>query len=292
MPKPRTRTLLNVLRAAEVRPIEFLEVYLDPNATTPDFTFVNDPRNVRWNGRVYVSLAFQAGMVDVNSDGGQSTLQLTADDCDQQFLDQIALYPLAGARVEYLRAFVGRLADTEVAYTIFSGRGKDPQFVVGTMSWEIVSYLDVLDQSLPRRTFQRGCNHTLGGVGCGVDLTDEDYTMTGTAGATSTDRVLVDTVVLTQGAGYWDRGYVEITDATSPYRGVRRPIHRFDDGNNRLHFRYPFPVSLAGLAYKVVIGCKKTKLDCKGRFDNVANYGGFAEIPRKPEIPIGVKGGG
>jgi len=292
MPKKRTRTLLTVLRTDEVRPIEFIEIYLDPDDTTPDFAFVNDPRDVRFNGQVYTSLAFVAGAVDVANDGSQSSLQLTADDCDKQFIEQIQKLPLAGSRVEYRRAFVGRLSTPDVAFTIFSGRGKDPQFVVGTMSWEIVAYIDVLNSELPRRSFQRGCNWRLGGTGCGVDITSADYTMTGTAEAASTDRILQDTTVLTQDSEYWDRGYVEITDATSEYVGVQRPIHRFDDTNSRIYFRYPFPVSLSGLEYKIVIGCKKTKQDCYSRFDNLANYGGFAEIPKKPEIPIGEKGGG
>jgi hypothetical protein len=290
MVRPRTYRTLKILRSSEIRPVEFLAIYLDPNSTgTPDFAFVNQMRDMYWNGIAWTALAWTRGPLEASNDQRQTNVSLGIDDMGKELQAQAQYLNLAGARVEIYRAFVGDLADPDDAYTIFIGKGKDPSFVVGTMSWECIGWLDMIDGVYPRRQLQRGCNYTLGGPGCGVTLSS--FLVTGTAETGSSDELLVGASFLTQtDSEYWAIGYVEITTTTSPMVGVQRPIWKFDPTLDTIRVKYPFPGDITGLAVKVVPGCKKTKDDCFLRYNNSANYGGFAEVPKKPEVPIGKKG--
>lgn len=286
MAKKRSYTLLKLLRGTETRPVEFLLVYLDPSATTADFAYVNQFKKMQFQGVEYAKLAWKRGYVQSATDDSATTMRIHLDDVDAELLARARKVKFSGARVVLKRAFVGNLDTSGVVITVFEGKSKDPTFAQGTMTLDVVGWVDAFDGELPQRKFQRACNYTLGGAGCGVDL--DSYVVTGTAGAGSTVNYIED-ASLSQASDYFDIGYVEITDTDSEMKGVQRGIYKYDTVNKRLYFRYPMQSSPAGLAYKAVPGCKKTAVDCADRYDNELNFGGFKEVPTKPEVPIGKK---
>ena len=285
-------TVRAVLRAGNLRPVEMIEIYMDhtadhsSNSRAPDFAFVAATKPLYWNGVTYTPLSWGRGQKTAAVDRSTDSLSLELDDISQTLGVLVSKMLLSGAKARVVRTFVGSMGVTDAFQVIFLGKGKTPEFNEGRMGWELVSYINVFNTETPRRLLQRACNYQFGDVSCKAVLTSAANTKTGTAGASSSATCLVDAAVLTQAdADYWDVGWVEVT--SGPDTGVRRPILRFDPATDSVYFRYPFPSTLASKTYKIVRGCNKTKVDCDTRHDNLINYGGFAEVPRRPNVPTG-----
>ena len=280
-------TLRQLYRDGELAPVELLEIYLDPTdfSADPDYAFVSQPMPFVFENRLYDPLGWRRGPLSMSDDTAADLLNLAITDMDTRFAQLAQKVQLGGARVEVYQVFAGHLA-SGLKRTIFKGKGKEPSFSQGRMTWEIVSYLHLIDTEVPKRQFSRMCQYRLGDGSCGVALSS--HTQTGNADAGSDALNVIDTTNLTQADDdHWDAGYVEITEDDHALKGVQRPVWRFYPESDRLRMRWPFPSSTAGLDFKVVRGCKKTKDDCEDRFDNLPKYGGFAEVPMARFVPVG-----
>ncbi len=127
-----------------------------------------------------------------------------------------------------------------------------------------------------RARFQRSCRHALYGRGCRLD--PEDFATVGSCTAMSST-VLTVTEAGLQADGYYVGGMLRAPDGTLSYiighTGTTITLQRTSAGlRTALEGGLPFSVTLYP-------GCGHNRDDCKNKFNNLLNYGGFDWIPTK-----------
>lgn len=141
------------------------------------------------------------------------------------------------------------------------------------------------NQAVPRFYFQRGCNHQLYGVGCGVNKTTRQHVTTIAAIDRATRTITLATNPSPAvNADYFRAGYFLHAET-----GLLFPINTTDllgpSGALRLRLGIWNPALTPGDAITANPGCRHTVADCTAKFSNVANFGGFQSIPnRNPTI--------
>lgn len=142
-----------------------------------------------------------------------------------------------------------------------------------------------------RARYQKGCRHALYSPQCGVN--DYDY-------AVSVEIVAQDGFTITvegiadsagdstsdvQGGDYFIGGVVELTD------GSRRAIIGQSGTVLTLISQFDtIDIDSVGASAILYPGCKHNTSDCKNKFDNLNNYGGFPYIPGKNPFANSVNG--
>lgn len=128
----------------------------------------------------------------------------------------------------------------------------------------------------------RLCRHDLGNAfgtsntGCHVDKST--FTATGTVSVVSTQRVSVETS-LTSPDYFFNRGILSWTSGAN--LDTRHEVQSYKHTNGKLVFYLPTPYDIAvGDTFTVEAGCdKRIDGDCKNKFDNIVDHGGFPFIP-------------
>lgn len=143
------------------------------------------------------------------------------------------------------------------------------------------------NRGVPRFYFSRSCNYVLGGPGCRVDL--EDFALESVIAATDpTNRILILADSSPGDAQYFRSGYL-IHQTTGQKLGIAWSDE--EAGTERVILKMHFwsPDLAPGNGVKVYPGCRHTPADCKDKFDNEANFGGFSHIPNRNPVIHGVR---
>lgn len=161
--------------------------------------------------------------------------------------------PVLGA----IRLFVGRVS------TVVPGGGTKAVM-------KVKSEIIVLDQAMPRNSFQTGCQHVLFDAGCSLDK--DDFAVTGLVETGST-ATLINWASAT--AGQYDLG--TITFETGPNIGVSRSVRSSDGTSMTLVSPLEYTPG-AGDQFKTYPGCNLTRERCVF-FANEVNFRGFPYVP-------------
>ena len=124
--------------------------------------------------------------------------------------------------------------------------------------------------------FQRSCNHDLYGPHCGADITENtvDASIASITGNGAVVTVSASSLTAAQQVtGYFNGGTLIHIDSSQS-----RTIKSHDGVNFQLD--YPLP-STTTRGCRVTRGCNHQPTDCKEKFDNLSNFGGFALVPTK-----------
>lgn len=142
---------------------------------------------------------------------------------------------------------------------------------------KVKSYLSLLNQPMPRNSWQSSCLHTLFDAGCG--LSRAAYQLTGSVESGST----VSTINWSGATpGYYWQGTVQFI--SGPNTGLTRTI-KLSTGSQLL-FHLPLPEApLSGDAFYAWPGCDKTFSTCQSRFKNTAHNRSYPYIP-SPTIAL------
>lgn len=126
-------------------------------------------------------------------------------------------------------------------------------------------------RTIPRYTYQASCGHVLYGPGC--DVNPDSFDHIGTVTAVSGNDI---TLSGASGAGLdFVGGYCRPLTATD-FRLI------IAQSGNVLTLLLPFEVSVLNTSVQAFAGCDHVlKSDCALVFNNVANYGGFAFVPKR-----------
>jgi uncharacterized phage protein (TIGR02218 family) len=128
-----------------------------------------------------------------------------------------------------------------------------------------------------RARYQRSCRHALYHRGCNLD--PEDFAVAATLDAI-TGTLFTVPEVADHVAGYFRGGMVRAGDGPLAYIadqiGTQLSIQRVPPA-----FTDQFATEGAGTAITLYPGCDHARMTCKGKFNNVLNYGGFDWIPQK-----------
>lgn len=114
-----------------------------------------------------------------------------------------------------------------------------------------------------------------GGVSpCGIDLTS--WTVTGTVLSVASNREITDPT-RTEAADWFTGAKLTFTSGLN--NGLSMEVKDSSLAVIKLHLPMPFTIA-AGDTYSVHAGCtKRFEEDCKGKFNNAVNYGGFHLLP-------------
>lgn len=139
-------------------------------------------------------------------------------------------------------------------------------------------------QALQQNTtwiFQEGCRWRLGDARCTVNLAAYTFTATVTVVAGSAQ---LTAPALTQAVDYFGEGFVHcLTGANAGYPDHKVKSHAV--GGVLTLSESPIYAVLPGDTFAVTAGCRRRWAeDCKGKFNNLPNYGGEKDKPTRDEL--------
>lgn len=151
----------------------------------------------------------------------------------------------------------------------------DDRFVI-----EEMVLIDALNQSVGS-SYNAGCQKTFGNstgpliTRCNVNLAA--ITVTGTLTGV-TDRLICRDSARAEAANYFAYGLLSFTTgANAGLKAIQVKRHEAD-GTLELFEAMPYAMAI-GDAYSLIPGCRKRLEDCRDKWSNVINFGGFPRIP-------------
>lgn len=217
---------------------------------------------------VYAGVTYKSGFVD--HDGIQATEELAKQSLrirlrnDADIIqDFIAGVPIVNIVVSVFRYIYG----VNEFRLLWSGRVVSVVFGADGIS-EIAceSIYTSLQRTGLRAHYQRICRHNLYGLGCGANR--EAYTFEDSVKTVSGAAVTTAQSARTDGA--YICGMLRFGVA---YRLI------VDHSGGKFILSGPLKDLKAGSAVSVTYGCQHTMADCKNRFNNTLNFGGFPYLP-------------
>lgn len=216
-----------------------------------------------------------------NPSGGRLEVDLPAsNDFVKDFRD---IAPGQRATLTLTRLHRADLGGSEDRVTIFKGTVRTISYLEDgrRAKIQVLPLTAAYSRRVPRRTYQGLCNHMLYDSLCTLDPDDPSFRFDGTVSAVSGSTITV------PGAGahnaladFFEAGFVEFQD------DFRQVIAQSGD---TLTLLAPFRDSPAGGAVVVRAGCKhRFVTDCRDKFSNEDNFGGFPYVPKKNPYATGL----
>lgn len=147
----------------------------------------------------------------------------------------------------------------------------------GRYTAELMMIVDALNQNVGA-TYTASCPKAFGGqeyAGCGVAL--GPLTVTGTLTHVTSNSVFRDST-RAEAADYFGEGTIAFTSgANAGTKAIEIKTHAAD-GTITTHAAFPYTVAV-GDAYTLIPGCRKRQQDCRDKWSNIANFGGFSFVP-------------
>lgn len=142
---------------------------------------------------------------------------------------------------------------------------------------EMMALIDALGQSVGR-TYAPACDKVFGGqeyAGCKVDLAP--ITVTGSISSVTNNFTFRDDT-RAESADYFGAGIIRFT--SGPNAGLpQKEIKRHDaDGTVEIFEPFHYAISV-GDEYEMVPGCRKRLEDCRDKWANILNFGGYSFVP-------------
>ena len=166
---------------------------------------------------------------------------------------------------------------------IFKGTVQSVSFPRDGYTAEVIvrSIESAKNQNLPRVTYMGMCNHSLYDGGCKVDPGLFNITGPVTAGGATTEITV--TGANAKPDGYWTGGYVTPLSGLPDFRFIVKHV------GNVLTLLLPFASDASGATVQVFAGCDHVLTgDCKTKFENALEFGGFAFVPNKNPFSSGL----
>lgn len=142
---------------------------------------------------------------------------------------------------------------------------------------EMMMAVDALNQSTGN-TYTASCQKVFGGsgyAGCGVAL--GPITVSGTITHVTSNSVFRDSA-RAEAADYFGEGSIAFTSgANAGLQPLEVKTHAAD-GTLTMHLACHYPVAV-GDSYTLIPGCRKRQADCRDKWSNIANFGGFSFVP-------------
>ena len=153
---------------------------------------------------------------------------------------------------------------------------------IGNLDWDrshikvtLVAPTKVLNQKLPRNTFQATCLHTLYDTHCTVNKGAK--TVSGVVASGSTTNLVNSN--RTEADNYFNLGVITFTSGVNS--GLQRSVDAYTNANGQFSIPFPLPAApQAGDTFSAYPGCNKLYGgDCLGKFNNQPNFKATPFIP-------------
>jgi len=155
---------------------------------------------------------------------------------------------------------------------------------IKTGRFDFVAELRGMTQPLQQvigRVYAPGCDAALGDTRCGVVL--GNFTVTGNVTSSTSSRVFTDSA-RTENAAYFEGGLVTWTGGANA--NYRMEVKTFANGIVTMQQAMPNTISI-GDTYSMSAGCDKIRTTCVSKFNNVANFRGFPDLPGRDAMISG-----
>lgn len=260
------------------KPIHFIDLYLDEPYSSPSHHYCVNNKDIVFAGVTYTAIAAKRGSIVSEESTILQDLEVSLDNIDLEFRQQIASGKFRDKRVVIFIGFQGFFNDGNNKIILFDGEidnaSGDDEFLVLSIAARFP-----FEREYPRRIYQSGCNWTFGDENCGISL--EDYRDTYTIQSLSTQNNLI-VGSTNHDDNYFYPGYAQIT--SGPMLGEVKPI--LTSTSDTIYLRLPLSeVPSIGTTFIAQKLCEKNPVACKDIFDNYdLNYGGFPFVPRQPKL--------
>lgn len=149
---------------------------------------------------------------------------------------------------------------------------KDDRYVA-----QLMMAIDTLNQSTGK-SYSASCQKAFGGTeyaGCGVAL--GPITVTGTITSVTSGTIFMDSA-RTEPADWFGAGTIAFTSGANAGLKPLEIKNYAADGTIETFEPFHYAVSV-GDAYTMIPGCRKRQADCRDKWSNIVNFGGFSFIP-------------
>jgi hypothetical protein len=280
-------------------PIEIWDIHLGSvnsiDASTLFFVVTN--KNIRFfsyvdgTPRVYVGVGISRSPIARHIDSKIDSLDIALENVDRTFSQFFNDIDLRGKRVVIRKVFADYLnkasdPDGDNFVVMFDGIIDTPTLNQSRLQSQVRNtFFNSLAFSVPRRTYQGMCNYKFGNSGdCAAHLTQQQLfnTQTGQTIDAVPSQTHFKDVARTEGASgdYWAPGIITMEAGTPGNIGLkRRIVQSTATGDIFLESNFPYSVQ-PGDMYTIQRDCAHTlNKDCRDRFQNNSEYGGFITIP-------------
>lgn len=281
------------------QPLELWDIHLGSttsiDANTLFFAVTN--KNVKFfsfvggQSQVYIGLGISRSPITRHIDSKIDSLEISLENVDRTFSQYFNDIDLRGKRVIIRKVFADYLntaadADGDNFIVMFDGIIDTPTLTQSRLQAQVRNnFFNSLAFDVPRRTYQGMCNWKFGNTGdCAGHLTQQQLfnTQLGqTVDAMPSQTHIVDGARSEGGSGdYWAPGIITMTAGTAGNIGLkRRIVQSTHSGDIFLESNFPYSVQ-PGDVYTIQRDCGHTlDKDCRDRFLNNSEYGGFITIP-------------
>lgn len=280
------------------KPIEIWDVHLGSttavDANTLFFAVTN--QNIRFysfvdgSPRVFQGLGINRSPIARHMDSKIDSVEVSLENVDRTFSQYFLDIDLRGKRVVVRKIFVDLISraaesDGDNFVVMFDGILDAPSLSQSRFSANARNnFFNSLAFNVPRRTFQGLCNYKFGASGdCAAHRTQTQLfdTKTGTLASAPSQTHFTDSSRSEGGSGdYWAPGVLRMTAGTPGNIGLKRRIVQSTHTGD-FFIEAPFPYSVVpGDQYEVQRDCGHTlDKDCRDRFLNNSEFGGFVTIP-------------
>ncbi len=287
----------------QCRPLEIWDIHLGSQTKVDSNTlfFAVTNANIKFfsyidgTPQTFIALGISRSPIARHIDSKIDSLEISLDNVDRAFSQHFLDFDLRGKRIVVRKVFADILSAPQ------DSAGKDNFIVMfdGIMDNPTLSQTryqatakNNIFQSLafmvPRRTFQGLCNWKFGNTGdCANHQTQtvlfHDTSVSGdqTVDSMPNQLQIKDAARTEGGSGdYWAPGIITMLGGTAGNIGIsRRIVQSTHTGDLFIEATFPFEVK-AGDTYKAQRDCGHTlNKDCRDRFQNNSEYGGFVSIP-------------
>lgn len=184
-------------------------------------------------------------------------------------------------------AWLVNWADVRARRVMFRGHIGEIRRGAGAFHAELRGLTEALNRPVGR-VFQRPCTAVLGDAACGVDLEAPGYRHEGPLLAVSENRVFEAGPLAGFGAGWFQRGRLEVLEGAAAGLVAAIKRDRLDAAGRRvIEVWEPLRATPApGDRLRLVAGCDKRFATCRYKFGNLLNFQGFPDVPEEDWIAV------
>ena len=200
--------------------------------------------------------------------------------------DRITETDILDGRWDNAAVELWRVNWADTSQRVLLRRGAVGQIRRGRMAFvaEVRSLAHVLGQTVGR-TFQAGCDASLGDARCGIDLENAVYKGTGVVTDLLRDRAFMASGLSGFDAGWFTSGTLTWTSGANAGRITEVLAHGLDGSIATLTLlEAPVRAVAEGDGFIARAGCDKRIATCSVKFANTANFRGFPNIPGQDAV--------
>lgn len=247
---------------------------------------IDDPQPAEFQG-TYAAIPIKRTRFQLSADGARKDgIEIELPSSNALAQRYISIVPGIRTNLRILRFHRFDLPTPEII-TAFRGDVQTVAFTKNSRlaTMQVLSLARARGRTIPRFTFQAGCNHMLYDARCKISENSALFEKFLTVASVDTTQTVL-TVTGAGGFGFSDFFVQGLVEFDGDYRMV---VDQGGAGDEDITVLVPFIDSPVGSQVRLLAGCKlRLAEDCRDKFANVPNYGGWPQVPKKNPFETGI----